>query len=230
MAAPTVNPPSPANLEQPTSGARSRQRGAKRRYVKIIRGVKATVKAAIPNIGSGILVDGVPCRVVSTDYQPDRNGGSATLTINAVKSNGGTADDEVTWEVEMAQLEKDIASHPRYSASADQVREWRDDPSVDTSGFAPRAKECIGKISQGVESYLVFAPVVRRTTVTDNPVSVGFGLGKKVSSIPAPSGVTVAGSLEWLKTRDSVSVDGDGIKRRIEEWTGADKWDADIYS
>ena len=76
---------------------------------------------------------------------------------------------------------------------------------------------------------IVFAPVIRKTTVTDDSVTVGAGLGKIVSTVPTPSGVTVSGSWDWLKTRDSVSVDGDNLVRRVEEWTGADEWDEDIY-
>ena len=227
---PTVLPSSATCEEQPTSGSQSRQRGAKRRHVMVIRGVAASVKAAIPAIGSTVTIGGVSCKVVSTDYQPDRNGASATLTINGSKAKGDSADEEVTWEVEMAQIEKSIVSHPKYAAYADAVQAWRDDPSTDTSGYASDALECIDKLKRGVESYIVFAPVIRKTTVTDDSVTVGAGLGKIVSTAPTPPEVTVSGSWDWLKTRDSVSVDGDNLVRRVEEWTGADEWDADIYS
>ena len=176
---PTVLPSSATCEEQPTSGSQSRQRGAKRRHVKVIRGVAASVKAAIPAIGSTVTIDGVSCKVVSTDYQPDRNGATATLTITGTKAHGSSADEEVTWEVEMAQLEKPIISHPNYAAYADAVQAWRDDPSTDTSGYASDALECIGKLKRGVESYIVFAPVIRKTTVTDDSVTVGAGLGNQ---------------------------------------------------
>ena len=78
------------------------------------------------------------------------------------------------------------------------------------------------KIRKGVESYLVFAPVVTRVSEYEGRPQTG-GCGK----IGAPD-AAVAG-YAYLKTADRAVQNDKKSWTRTEQWTGADKWDADIY-
>jgi len=79
---------------------------------------------------------------------------------------------------------------------------------------------------RGTTSYVVPAPILRRTTVS-NAKPTPSGLGKRAASEPfsnAPDGY------EWLKMADRV-VYRSNVNRweRTEEWHGAEAWDPDLY-
>ncbi len=163
-------------------------------------------------------------------------------TVSPGTGEGG-ADEllDSTYEIEMAQLEKPLLSHPSYSGYADVVDKWRNSPpeirnaneyvtGVDADGEYTTASlssselPVIAKIRKGVESYLVFVPVVTKTTVSVTMPSVGAGIGKRGAPGLAPSG-----TWEWLKTGDKAVQRQDGSWERIEQWTAADVWDHDLY-
>ena len=79
------------------------------------------------------------------------------------------------------------------------------------------------KIRKGVESYLLFAPVITLTGTYD---------GRPDSGVPgyiATPPVSVDG-FEYLKTADRVRQNQDRTWERVQQWTGADEWDTDIYT
>lgn len=79
------------------------------------------------------------------------------------------------------------------------------------------------KIMQGVESYLEFVPVVQRIRAyRGRPTTGGCG------QVEDPPQYVIEG-YEFLKTADRLSDPGDGPVMRTEEWTGAIKWDEDLY-
>lgn len=226
--------------EQPSSGRRTFRRGAKRQFTKIVRGRLHSVEANAPDIGDTVSIRGKSCVATGVDVQPER-GGMATLTVSGVQKRHG-ADVEITWEIEMAQIEKPILSHPKYKAYATEVSAWRDgtDPALklahkylDAGGseqsLTGAALQTAMKIEKGVESYLVFAPVIRRITKSDDNLTVGRDLGKNVSAPAIPSNISIDGTWQWLKSKDNVTLDGDQLSTQIEEWTGADEWDDDLY-
>lgn len=229
-----------SNQEQPQSGRRTLRRGAKRQFTKVVRGRLASIEGSAPGIGSTVTIRGKSCVVGGVDVQPER-GGMATLTVSGVQKRHGV-DVETTWEIEMAQIEKPILSHPKFAQYSAEVSAWRDgaDPALklaykylDASGseqtLAGDALKAARKIEKGVESYLVYAPVIRKTTRSDDALAVGGGLGKRTTAPPLPSNISVIGTWQWLKTKDHVAVDGDSLSTRIEEWTAADEWDEDLY-
>lgn len=187
--------------------------------------------------------------VVSAALEPSK-GGMAKLTVTVRDSSKSTytdndGDREIVYEVEMAQLEKPILSHPDFAPYVDQIELWRaSDPVtraalkykdasgdvVDLNGAALDAAQLILK---GVESYLVFAPVLRRTTRDPRRPRKAFsGIGARAGKIVTPpSRLTgmVAGAWMWLKTADRAQQASGGGSERVEEWTGADEWDNKLY-
>ena len=169
------------------------------------------------------------------------NGGMGLLTVSGPKypkhgsdspsDPGQEEEGEVEHEVEMAQLEKPLLSHPKFSAYAEQLDEWRRNPETELQGEAAAAAELILK---GVESYLLFAPVCRRTTrIVGKAADKWKGkIGDKCGKTDAPPKECtdlLDGSWSWLKTADRVVTTTRGGTERIEEWTGADEWEAGLY-
>jgi len=138
-------------------------------------------------------------------------------------------------EIDMAQLEKPLLSKPGISdAVPAQIELWRDSPANlrlamkyeqdgDIYDLAGDSLIFAKLILKGVESYLVFAPVVSRTSTYKNrPTPANYG---KIETPP----VTVEGSWEYLKTADRIVQQADGSYARTEQWTGADEWDRALY-
>lgn len=209
------------------------------------QGRYADLKTQVPAKGS--TYEGLT--VVHSELSPAR-GGMATLTITGTDSSASryTGDNEspgIRYEVEFVQLEKPIMSHPKYSAYAGQIAAWKDgDPALraalkyedsnhDIQSLNGHAVDAAKLILKGVESYLVFAPVARRTTRSEKPAVKAFGaVGRKAGKIDNPPGkllAMVAGSWKWLKTADRAEEMSGGGSQRVEEWTGADEWEEDLY-
>ena len=93
------------------------------------------------------------------------------------------------------------------------------------------------KILKGVEYYSVYTPVLTRTSVVANLAGISLGgvgkIGAPTSSGSAAGNVNLstltALAKEWLKTADRLQGAIDGTFQRVEQWTGADKWDPDLY-
>jgi hypothetical protein len=244
--------PESGRVEVPSSGARV--------YTEITVGKLADLKPLLPARGARVTIDGVPCRVFQAELEPAK-GGMARLTVRgrpdkAASSgklrpeSGRPAEETEKFSVEMAQVEKPLLTHPRYRDVAEAVGMWRDEADatlrnaykyVDDSGaeqtLSQLGQEAAGKIMRGVESYLVWAPVIRRSTAGLRHATVGQGMGKIHTGTPNIDGISVAGSWKWLKTGDSAEtywtedVKGDDVERcsREELWTAADDWDEDLY-
>lgn len=85
-------------------------------------------------------------------------------------------------------------------------------------------KKLAVKILAGCHEYLVFCPVVSRTSWSlEKPPTGGCG---KISDPPAE--VKVSG-YAYMKNDDRAQKQGDGIWVRTESWQGADSWDGDLY-
>lgn len=186
--------------------------------------------------------------VISRKKTPGKGGLAECVVLlrpkASVPGSGGSGTDTLscTFEIEMAQLEKPLLAHPSFSGYADVVGKWMNSPpeiknankfvsGVDANGAAiveavtgEALTKVLPKLRKGVESYLMFVPVVTKTTVSESMPSVGENIGKR----GAPR-LTPAGTWEWLKTGDKAMQRQDGAWERIEQWTAADEWDHDLY-
>jgi len=147
---------------------------------------------------------------------------------------------EVIEEIEAGGLEKKLESHPIYQpggskelepSDLDAIAEWRAAPTAAAraaiyGAMTDNAKHFTAKLQRGVESYIVAAPVTRITTRSYNKPTVG-GIGVRLAAKPfdaAPNGYV------WLKTADRAQRQGPAGKwERVQECTGADVWDTDLY-
>lgn len=164
--------------------------------------------------------------------------GPGRMTVTADDKSDAPPDDggghpPSTIEIEWVQLEKSITEHPYFTnaLTADAINqivtaaEAGDPlPAFGGGGGQTEATGLYNRLRQGVDSYLVFSPVVRKTTpLTDKPT------GQSAGSREAPP-ETPSGTWEYLKTADrSVSPGQDSKWERVEEWTGADVWDPILY-
>jgi hypothetical protein len=209
------------------------------------QGLYADLEGQVPDRGSHF--EGGT--VVSADLQRTK-GGMGLLTVTVRDSSSSIyidtdGDREIVYEVEMAQLEKPILSHPDFSAYAADVDAWRNAAPADRAAMKFRdasnnAVELQGKalaaarlIQKGVESYLVFSPVARRTTKDPRRPRKAFsGIGRDCGKIVPPPGKLLgmaSGTWQWLKTADRAVQASNGGSERVEEWTAADKWEETLY-
>ena len=243
--------PESGRVEVPSSGPTT--------YAEITVGKLADLKALRPARGARRTIDGVACVVIQAELEPAR-GGMGRLTVRGRPAAAGAGrhrpssdrpfEETEKFSVEMAQVEKPLLTHPRYKDVAEAVGMWRDEADAtlrnaykytDAGGteqtLTGRALEAAEKIRKGVESYLVWAPVIRRSTAGLRHATVGDGMGAIKAGRPKIDGITVAGNWKWLKTGDSAETywtedeKGDDCERcsREELWTGADDWDDDLY-
>lgn len=91
---------------------------------------------------------------------------------------------------------------------------------------------------EGIESYAVYTPVLTKTSRLAD-LSKIEKLGDKIGQIDTPSASETVGEIDggkltgvakqWLKTADRLQGALDGTFTRTETWTGADKWNANLY-
>ena len=165
-------------------------------------------------------------------------GGRGVMTVTLVPSAWSLTDGTPTIEVEWVEIQKKLETHPRYQpggesalddADLDQLDKWRNAPSstARASEYAtiaasfPELKNLVDKLRRGQDSYMVFAPVIRRITGNaEAPTTNRCGV------ITTPP-IEITG-YSFLQTADR-SARKNGRWDRNEEWTGAEVWDTDIY-
>lgn len=94
---------------------------------------------------------------------------------------------------------------------------------------------------EGIETYALYTPIVTKTTVISD-LSQLTGVGDNIGKVGAvdtsggdPMGSFAIDSLlsglnkQWLKTADRIQGAMDGTFQRVETWTGADKWNPNLY-
>lgn len=228
---------------QPESGSRS-YNWSENVWVKVIKGRKAEVFAALPALNTTIaecpLANAVVVDVKFT------NTDVAYWTATIICACGP---DAVFEEVERGLISRKIEYNPRYrfqlgettpenpdenlkalwaieailaandEADYNQKKESLIDPLTNT-----RVKELLTKRMQGQDQYLEPAPIARRTRYFTLTSAGRTGIRQTPSflHVGLPTGY------EWLKTCDRV-LNRPGFLERIEEWTGAIEWDHDLY-
>ncbi len=91
------------------------------------------------------------------------------------------------------------------------------------SALSDNAKALVDRLKRGQDTYVVYAPVARRTT----KFSTKAGNTRCGFLSNPPGDAAVAGYL-YLKTADRSTRDRNWT--RSEEWTGADEIDTEIYA
>lgn len=185
--------------------------------------------------------------VVATRQQ----GGLGTLQVTF-----SARDNIETWNLDFLEIQKPIINwHFGLENGPDiqQLRKWQRLETVDgawdaysnfltevgddTSKLTGDTLKLAEKIYKGVEYFSVYTPVLTRTSVVTDLESLTLGGVGKIGG-PA-AGDAAAGNVklstltalakEWLKTADRLQGAVDGTFQRVEQWTGADKWDEDLY-
>lgn len=221
--------------------------GVRRTYV--MRGLKTVIDPLKVGIGSmfqGYPVDRTSEDAISTSGWIDY---TVETYYTFPQATSQVDDDQYPfYEIDQVQIEKSLKQHPAFASfvAADwqAVNAWDNEMDMALKAayqYYLRDKENspVGSVQtltgttttgqkayaalrlRGVESFLDFAPVVRRTTkYRGNSAPSSADAGQKTSAPSyAPAGY------EWLKTADRVSKQG--VKSiewiRQEEWTGARK-------
>jgi hypothetical protein len=175
-------------------------------------------------------------------------GGKGQMTIGLFQNiSGGAATTpsgaDAIYEIDWCQVEKRLEQHPRYRVGAagakvlttsdlSSIEDWKsttDATERDTkrAALTANAQDFVSKLEKGQDSYLIYIPVLRKTSTTYTPPSTSTcGKRETPPGFPAvPSGYT------FLKTADRGQRTGQNRKwERQEEWTGFDFVDPDIYT
>lgn len=204
----------------------------------VMKGPYDTLEDQVLNLRRGMLIDGMALDTATLSRQPG-NVGKMILELvpdEAFLSIPSSAERE-TIEIEMAQIERPLLTHSKiseemgknlglwWSGTDDKLKaahEYIDDEG-DKKTLTQDEQKWADKMLNGVESYLVFAPVITKTSIYESRPKT-----QKAGMIDTPP-ENVDG-YEYLKTADVVRQLSRKEWERVEQWTGADEWDEDIYS
>jgi hypothetical protein len=204
----------------------------------IQRGLYSALESALPKAGDAF--PGIAGMIVERANLRRGKGGLGTLVTSLVPKSaegGELTPTSVEWEVAMERLEKPLFGHPNVNGYTGQLAAWEAtdaelraqlkyrDESREIQPLTGKAADFAAKKLRGQESYLRCYPVVRKVSVYSGKPAVGAGM----NTIQTPA-ETAKGDWEYLKTGDSRSSLANGKWRRTEEWTGAEKWDPDLYA
>lgn len=200
-----------------------------------------TLVAQKPTRGS-VLAGYAGYRVEEVRIKPKGAGvtGPGVMTFNIVSEGaaGAGTTDETIVEVDAGQLQKSIYDHPAFDDLEDtdkaKVRKAVEDKKTEPPPLTPsgdninQASNLFYRLIKGVESYLVAAPEVKKTTYSYTRPTVGaIGKGTRTTAKPDPS---APDGYQWLKTADRAVRQGrKGKWERIQVWTAADEWDELLY-
>jgi len=217
-------------------------RGDVEGYRLCYRGPFLTLKSQRPARGSQ-LQGYAGYYVEEVTIEPDGAGtagpGTMLVTIASAVPGGTTSPaDETVIEIDAGSLEKSIYAHPEFKdiekadiaklKKALENKEPVPGPTLPGPLEGPLQK-LADLLQRGTESYLVAAPIVRKTTTSHARPTIGaIGKGTRTTTKPHPA---APDGYQWLKTADKATQTGaKGKWERIEQWTGADVWDETLYS
>ena len=163
----------------------------------------------------------------STNLAPDGPNGILTITYEVpapenYEFTGSQTSIEVIWQ----ELRRPIETHPMFAGlSAAEIKDAKTkadagDAEAPTTALVNKLYEYLVK---GTTEYSLGVPLVRRTKTRKGGTQGG---GKAWIRDTPP--VNVPGDWEFLKTADERRKDGKTFTL-VEEWTGAEKWDRDLY-
>lgn len=209
------------------------------RCTRVFRGSMSILEAMRPSVAGNM--DGTygNFRVTSVEIYPTSTSEIGEMVVNLdnytdeSELNQGSeiesTQKEETIEIEWTQLDKPLAQAPFFkNLSPEDIQLAEDVISGKQSKAALNDKSdklttYYEKRMRGQQTYLVFAPVVRRTMQTSSRPTTG-SCGKIDSP---PVGI---GGFQFIKTTDRASKSTHNrYWERTEEWLGADSWDNDLY-
>ena len=207
------------------------------RCSRVFRGGMDILQAMRPSVG-GRMADVSPdFLVVSIDIYPTSTSEIGEMVVNLDNFSdeselnwvNNNAPKEETIEIEWSQLDKPLAQAPVFkNLSPEDIKLAEDILSGKQTtdaleGKSDRLLLYYEKRAKGQQTYLVFAPVVRRTSQSTSRPSAG-ACGKINSP---PVGVN---GYQFIKTACRISKSkSNKYWERSEEWLGADSWDTDLY-
>jgi hypothetical protein len=181
-------------------------------------------------------------------------GGKGTLTVIASGSAQSASSDikEEKYEVQWTELQKPLMTNPFWLPTmggaltiADKIaiKQWEDCPDAalkedykyyddnnkggTAKTLSANAQKYAEKILNGVDSWVLYVPVARKTTLTIIQPNASKAGHKET---PTGFGSALPEDYEWFKTADSSTRSGKhGKWERTEEWTAAEEWDSDLY-
>ncbi|HQF19891.1 MAG TPA: hypothetical protein PLT37_01450 [Kiritimatiellia bacterium] len=221
------------------------------------RGSYAQLESSKPAIGTLISSQGAQLNVLATNLRKERGGlGTLTITLGDKDRTGegmvSLAAREETVELDYSLMEKPIESHPMFKdifapeggdfTALASIRAWEAEQEPTVKGqfmylehggvpgtgpyltLSEEAQVFAEKKLAGIESYFLQVPIVRKTSVIKRAVTTSkCGMRDTPPEFAAVQDV-------WLKTADKMTRTGSkGSWERIEEWTGFDQLDEDLY-
>lgn len=145
------------------------------------------------------------------------------LIAEAGEGDPPDPDRKFATEVESWKSAPDIRKRKYQIAKWDLTTEPDVNNDSDWYALTGVALKIATKIMRGVESFVVFHPVVtKNSTYSFQPITGDCG----AKETPA---VNVAG-YQYLKTADSIVQQPDKSWKRTEQWTGATEWDPELYA
>lgn len=192
---------------------------------------------------TGSSFQGFPAGYVSAVELQALKGGRGRLIISTAQQ-----DDVSVWGLEMAEIQKPI----RTWKANEKKEEDRPDLALLANWESQAGKQglegeynayryngtglsgntlTLAKMirEEGIDHYAVYTPIITLTTRHNGiPSGVGSNIGKIESPADAPGDLSAIAT-EWLKTADRIQGSIDGVYTRIQQWTGADKWNTNLY-
>ncbi len=169
------------------------------------------------------------CLIVKgTSLNPtEASQGELKITRETTLTGGSRPPSVETIEVLWVELRKPVQDHPAFAEmTADekkQVLNQAADPDTNIAEVSTSGIDLYELLAAGTTEYAVGVPVVRKTTT-----NVQGNLGGGNAWIRSNPPVEVDGAWEWMKTSDERRETGRRFDR-VEEWTGATKWNVILY-
>ena len=174
------------------------------------------------------------CTLTQTKTRTERSGTSTEQEAKHLKT---------TWELTTTQITYPLEAFcgpSGVSAQPGEIRRWKQEPNDalyqqfkytsyngEVKELSENSKKIAQKIFNGIESVMRFYPTLQKRTNYGNGTISGVAAGLAVVSTPGSPWDSAA--REWLKIGDHVSIAEDGVRTRIEQWMGADKFDENLY-
>lgn len=216
-------------------------------------GPYADCKTQRPNIGQ--VITGYPGLYCTQAELVEEDGGKGHIdvTLEAMQATGSFNFAPLgppVYEVEFSEITRPLEQHSRCgklksdrtpNAVTGKKLTWEDwqlltDSDYDSTGngsgiWASTAKWDLATYqamkARGQDSYVLYAPILRRTTIhLTPPADVGSASGRLQTP---PSGGFDLSDWDWLAGPDRCT-ENTRIFTRTTEWHGADYWDTDTYS
>lgn len=186
---------------------------------------------------------GFPAGYVSAVELQALKGGRGRLIISTAQQ-----DDVAVWGLEMAEIQKPIrtwkaneekeADRPDLALLANwESQAGKQGLESEYNAYKYNGTGLSGNTlilakmirEEGIDHYAVYTPIITLTTRHNGlPSDVGSNIGKIETPKDAPEALSAIAT-EWLKTADRIQGSIDGVYTRTQQWTGADKWNTNLY-